>query len=79
MDNFTISIIINGLLSVVMFFLKQSSDITKQRLEKAEDEINKIKDNTVKKEDFREFKEELWVRFDKMELSFNNQLKGINK
>lgn len=79
MDNFTISFILNGLLGIVMFFMKQSNDVTKERITKAEEEINKIKDSTVKKEDFREFKEELWVRFDKMELSFNKQLEGLNK
>jgi len=79
MDNFTISFILNGLLGIVMFFMKQSNDATKERIAKAEEEISKIKDSTVKKEDFREFKEELWVRFDKMELSFNKQLEGLNK
>lgn len=77
MDNLIISFIFNVLLGVVMFFMKQSNDTTKERLNKVEHDLERIKDGTVKKEDFREFKEELWLRFDKMEVSFDKKLAGI--
>lgn len=60
-----------------MFFMKQNSEALRERISKAEDEVKHIKDTTVKKEDFREFKEELWMRFDKMEISFEKKLMGM--
>lgn len=60
-----------------MFFMKQSNDATKERLSKVEDHIEKIKDTTFKKEDFREFKDELWVRMDKMEIAFEKRVQEL--
>jgi len=77
MDNLIVSFIFNVLLGVVMFFMKQSNDSMKERVSKLETDVERIKDNTVKKEDFREFKEELWVRFDKMEMTIDKKLGGI--
>lgn len=76
-DVYIISFIINGLLGVAMYFMKQTNDNTKERLSKVESEVDKIKESTVKKEDFREFKEELWLRFDKMEITFEKKLESI--
>ena len=76
-DVYIISFIINGLLGVAMYFMKQANDNTKERLSKVEGEVDKIKESTVKKEDFREFKEELWLRFDKMEITFEKKLESI--
>jgi uncharacterized membrane protein YraQ (UPF0718 family) len=73
------SFIFNVLLGIIMYFLKQNNDALRERIGKAEDEIIKIKDSTVKKEDFREFKEELWLRFDKMEMAFERRLKELSK
>ena len=77
MDNLIVSFIFNVLLGVVMFFMKQSNDTMKERVHKLETDVERIKDGTVKKEDFREFKEELWVRFDKMEMTIDKKLAGI--
>lgn len=77
MDNLIVSFIFNVLLGVVMFFMKQSNDTMKERVSKLETDVERIKDNTVKKEDFREFKEELWIRFDKMEMTIDKKLGGI--
>lgn len=77
MDNLIVSFIFNVLLGVVMFFMKQSNDTMKERVSKVETDVERIKDSTVKKEDFREFKEELWVRFDKMEMTIDKKLAGI--
>lgn len=76
-DVYVISFIINGLLGVAMYFMKQANDAANERLSKVEGEVSKIKDTTVKKEDFREFKEELWLRFDKMEVAFEKKLTEI--
>ena len=62
-----------------MFFLKQNNDTLKERLKDVETRTSKIEENTVKKEDFREFKEELWVRLDRMENTFERRLRETVK
>lgn len=69
----------NALLGIIMYFLKQNNDALQDRIKTAETEIGRIKESTVKKEDFREFKEELWLRFDKMEMAFERRLKELSK
>lgn len=71
--------IFNILLGIIMFFLKKSNDESREEIIRLRNDIDKIKDNTVKKEDFREFKEELWQRLDKMETDFKIQLNQLNK
>ena len=71
---YAVSFILNALLGVAMYFMKQANDSMQGRVAKVENDMEKIKDSTVKKEDFREFKEELWLRFDKMEVAFERKL-----
>ena len=73
------SFIFNVLLGIIMYFLKQNNDALRERVAKTEEKIDKIENSTVKKEDFREFKEELWLRFDKMEMAFERRLKEPSK
>ena len=74
MTELLVSFVFNVLLGIVMFFLKQNNDTLRDRIIRNEQDIEKIKDITVKKEDFREFKEELWLRLDRMELHFEKRL-----
>lgn len=74
-DAYILSFIINGLLAVAMYFMKQAHDTTKEQLKEQRSDITHIKDTYFKKEEFREFKEELWTRFDKMEVAFERRLK----
>jgi len=78
MTEIVISFIFNVLLGIIMFFMKQNNDALRDRIKKVEEDVDRIKDTTVKKEDFREFKEELWLRLDRMELHFEKRL-GSNK
>lgn len=78
-DAYIISFIINGLLGIAMYFMKQSHDATKEQLTEQRGDIAHIKDNYFKKEEFREFKEELWNRFDKMEIAFERRLQEVTK
>lgn len=57
----------NGVMAVALFLLKSNYTDVKETLKNHSDELNKIKMDYLKKEDFREFKEELWKRFDKLE------------
>lgn len=57
-----------------MMLMKMQTDSAQKRLENVEKQIDMIKEDYFKKEDFREFKQELWARLDKMETSFENRL-----
>lgn len=79
MDPFVIaglSILINALLGIGMFFMKSNHETTKERMSKVEGHIDQIKEHYFKKEDFKDFKEELWTRLDKMEVAFNNKFQS---
>lgn len=54
--------VLAALLTVLGFFLKGTID----RQKELEDSYNNLHDIYVKKDDFREFKEELWKRLDDM-------------
>ena len=80
MANETIaSFLINALLAVGMYFMQQENQTTKDRLKRLESKQDDLEKTTFKKEDFREFKEELWVRMDKMEIAFEKRFERIHK
>jgi hypothetical protein len=79
MNELIISLIINGLLGVSMYFMKQSGDNVKKQLDDQRADINHIKENYFKREEFRDFKDELWVRLDKMEHTFERRLHEVVK
>jgi len=79
MTEMVISYIFNVLLGIIMYFMKQNSDALRDRLNKVEENVNIVKDTYFKKEDFREFKDELWTRLDKMENTFERRLHEVNK
>lgn len=66
--------VVSALSALVMLLGKQQMDSQTKRLDKLDSEIKGIKDDYFKKEDFREFKYELWARLDKMERSFEHRL-----
>lgn len=57
----------NGVLGIAMWLLKQSYTEVKEQLKNNTQAIDNVKEHYFKKEDFRDFKEELWKRFDKLE------------
>jgi septation ring formation regulator EzrA len=68
MDNSTIlSIILNGALGVAVYFMKIAHTQTKETLQHLREDVEHVKEKYFKKEDFRDFKQELWNRLDKME------------
>ena len=74
MDSSVASWVINGLLGVVMFFMKMTLSDLKDQLKEHKEEINVVKETTTKKEDFQEFKQELWRRLDGMKTDFQRAL-----
>lgn len=79
MEAIVFSCILNGLLGVAMYFMKQTNDHTKEQLEQQRLDINRIRDTYFKKEEFRDFKDELWIRLDKMENTFERRLQQVVK
>lgn len=79
MNELILSLIINGLLGVSMYFMKQSGDNVKKQLDDQRADINHIKENYFKREEFRDFKDELWIRLDKMENTFERRLHEVVK
>lgn len=62
-----------------MFFMKISYDAVKDQLKEHKQDIDKIKDTYIKKEDFREFKEELFVRLDEIKLDVRRDIERLSK
>lgn len=67
MEIMVTSFIINGLLGIAMYFMKLSHDTTKEEIKNIKVDLKEVRDTAYKKEDFKEFKEELWRRLDKIE------------
>lgn len=68
MDGFAIaSLSINALLGLVMYFMKMAHDNTKDSIKRLEGEVKDVRDSAFRKEDFKDFRDELWKRFDKLE------------
>lgn len=54
---------------MAIYFMQQAQNTTKEKLVELRDDVEHVKDKYFKKEDFRDFKQELWSRLDKMEES----------
>jgi len=72
MEPITISVGFNILLSIAAYFLKAEHASMKS-------DIRALKDSKVEKEDFSEFKQELWKRLDRMEDNFKAQIQELKK
>lgn len=66
-------------MGIIMFFMKISYDAVKDQLKEHKQDIDKIKDTYIKKEDFREFKEELFVRLDEIKLDVRRDIERLSK
>lgn len=60
-------LLVNVLGGAALWFLKESYTEQKQKIKDIENILDRVRDTYVKKEDIREFKEELWDRLDKIE------------
>lgn len=60
--------VLNGLMGVIMYLMKQGYDSLKQTIRSQQDKLERFQEDYLKKEDFREFKEELWKRFDDLKV-----------
>lgn len=81
-----ILLVFNGLLGLVSYLLKQEHATLKEEnkdlwveCKLIRKELDIVKDKYFKKEDFTEFKKELWARLDRMEDDFTRQIQEIRK
>jgi hypothetical protein len=72
-------VLVNLLLGGVIWFMKQAYAEIKETQKEQKHELDKVKDTYFKKEDFREFKDELWVRLDRMEINWSDKLNELRK
>lgn len=79
MDSTTFSFLVNALLGVAMFFMKLANDNTKDTIKELKMEIKEVRDSALRREDFHDFRDQLWSRLDKMEVDFSRQLTEFKK
>lgn len=78
MDSVTTSVvswIINGLLGIAMWLLKSAYSDLKADIKENQLEIAKVRDASMKKQDFNDFKQELWGRLDRFEDSIDAKIR----
>ena len=63
----------NVLLAIVAWFLRETYNTMKDRQEKTEEEIKDIHKHYTRRDDFAEFKKELFDRLDRMHEDFNRE------
>ncbi len=74
MDLEAVSLIANVVLGGFMWLLKNTYNDLKEQVKENKQEIERVKDQAMRKEDFKEFKQELWDRLDKFESKVNAKL-----
>jgi hypothetical protein len=79
----TVSWVVNGLLGIAMWLLrntyldlKGSLQEVKGELKEQRAEVAHVKDSTMKKQDFNDFKQELWGRLDRFEDSIDAKIRN---
>lgn len=86
MEPIYVTFILNALLGLVCLFLTTSQTniradhaSLKEEIKGLRDEANGIKEKYYKKEDFNDFKKDLWARLDKMEDDFRHQIQELKQ
>lgn len=79
MDPITVSYILNAVLGIAAYLMKQAHNDLKVDNARLWKEVTHIKDTYFKKEDFSEFKQELWKRFDRLEDDMRARVEELKK
>ena len=78
MDNLTlIGWIVAGVGGIAMWLAKTWVDSILRQITSLDNEVKYIKEVYFKKEEFREFKQDLWLRLDKFEQLMEARLKSV--
>ena len=78
MDPWMIHTGFTAILAILGYLMKMSIAENQRLLEKHAEQIDHIKDTYFKKQDFSEFKQELWQRLDRFEQDVKDQLNSKN-
>lgn len=60
-----------------MWLLKMAYQDLKDQTKETRTNLEQLNREAYKKEDFKEFKEELWRRFDKLEIEVNQKIQEV--
>lgn len=77
MEPITLSYILNGVLLVSAYLMRQAHQDLKESNNSLWNEIRMVKDRYFKKEDFLEFKQELWKRLDRLEDDLKSRVEEL--
>jgi hypothetical protein len=69
-----VSFVLNGLMGIAMYFMKLNHENTKERIKTNEDDVRQLRESTLRKEDFKEFKAELRIWLDEMKADVREAL-----
>lgn len=67
--------LVQTLTGFALWSLKTAYQDLKKQNEKLDDELQHVRETYFKKEDWKDFRDELWNRLDKMERVFEEKLK----
>lgn len=74
MDATVTLFIINALMGLIMYFMKMAHDRTREDIKDLKVRYDTLRDTSFHKADFKEFKDDLYRRIDKMEDNVKQQL-----
>lgn len=69
-------VVLNAVLGIGVWLMKTTITDLKEQVKENRDVIDRVKDQYFKKDDFTEFKQELWNRLDRFEQGVRDQLHG---
>lgn len=70
-----VSWVVNGLLGLVMFYLRSNMENQREDMKFLKIQLDAVKESYLKKEDFKDFKEELWERLDDVKRDVKEAMK----
>lgn len=68
--------VLNAVLGIGVWLMKTTIEDLKEQVKDNREKIDIVKDQYFKKDDFTEFKQELWNRLDRFEQGVRDQLHG---
>jgi hypothetical protein len=74
METWVVSLIANAVLGLVAWTMKSTISDLKEQIVLNRTDIDHVKEKYFKKEDFQEFKRELWQRLDRFEQDVKDQV-----
>lgn len=74
METWVVSLIANAVLGLIAYTMKSTIGDLKEQIVLNRADIDHVKEKYFKKEDFQEFKRELWQRLDRFEQDVKDQV-----